>query len=189
MSLQAYTLYNPNTKRILGTGYSKDPNVEPDAGQAVVLGIYDPEVYQINNGVAEPLVRSTTEATAIVAHTRTHAKYLVNLEIGQERAKYITVIPGQDGVYKQKQTEAQLYMANNSVADVEIPHIVREVGITGPDKAAVAGVILGLADFWINKSAAFEEVRLEYRALLDAAATVSEIDTIMGNFRTALSTA
>jgi len=186
MTLQAYTLYDPVTKRVLGTGYSKDPDAEPDAGQAVILGTYPPDEYQIDNGVAEALVRTTGELTAIIDRARFHAKYLINLEVGQERAKYITVIPGQDGVYQQKQTEALAYQANNAIADVEIPHIVREVGITGPDKSTVAAIILGLADFWIGKSAAFEEVRLNHQALMDATTTVAEVDTALDNFRVAL---
>ena len=189
MSLIPYTLYDTATQRILGTGHSKDPSIEPGPGQAVLEGIYSPELYQVDAGVAVPLVRTPEEESGLLSKARAHAKYLVNLEVGQERAKYITVIPGQDGVYKQKQTEAELYQADNTIADIEIPHIVREVGITAPDKASVAAVILGLADYWIDKSAAFEEVRLNYQALMDSTTTVSEVDTTMEAFRTALATA
>lgn len=186
--MQPYTVYLLSTGKIQGTGYSKDPASEIDSTTGYILGIYSPEEYQIENGVAVTLVLTSAEQDKIFLKTRNHYKYLVNLDVGIARKKYITDIPGQENVYKQKESEALAYIANPNIAASSIPHISKEVGITAPDLASVAAVILGLADFFVAKSADIEELRITTISLIESATTVSELDTILENFYTNLST-
>jgi hypothetical protein len=107
---------------------------------------------------------------------RAAAKDRVDAAAEVYRLNFITAGAGQSMAYQEKYEEALAFLANPAIDEDEIPHIVAEVGITGPDKQAVAAVVIGMREMWKGLSAGIEHARLSAKAAIDVAATPAEID-------------
>lgn len=76
------------------------------------------------------------------------------------RGNFITKGSGQAMVYQQKKLEAEMFMANNEIADNAIPHIVAEAALNGYTKYQQAYIVLYMADQWKFISTVIESKRL-----------------------------
>lgn len=111
---------------------------------------------------------ATAKAAAIAA---------VNLRIGNQRAAYITVAPGQEMIYQRKEAEAREYLSflAEPATLTEFPLIAAEVGITAPTAAQVAQVWLNMAAAWVAVAAALETARMTQIGQIESAQSVEEI--------------
>lgn len=95
----------------------------------------------------------------------------IDVDAEAVRLGFITPGNGQAMAYQQKHEEARAYLADSSIDEALIPHIVAEVGITGPTKHHVAQIVANLRDHWAVVSARIEHARLAAKVAIDAAET------------------
>ena len=97
----------------------------------------------------------------------------IDQQAEQVRGLFITNTPSQPAVYLQKEAEAEAFMADQNIAPALIPNLVREAARTGETLFDVAVVILTQAQFWREKSAQIEDLRLGAKEQVRAATTVA----------------
>mgnify|MGYP000882675861 CR=1 FL=1 len=112
----------------------------------------------------------------------------VNETIGKARMQYITVIPGQDMLYKAKQEEATECLEEGVGAlAVNYPLLAAEIGITAPTLLDVAQVVVNMAFFWKATASNLEMLRLGTIQDLEGAVNRADIDVILSSFNVAVS--
>ena len=111
-----------------------------------------------------------------LAPLRTAAKARVDAEAEQARLVVITPGSGQAMVYAQKYEEAVAFLADPTLTPNEVPHIFREVGITGDDPWQVAQVVVNMRHQWQLVSSSIEGARLEAKKRIDEAHTPAAIE-------------
>lgn len=108
---------------------------------------------------------------------------IIDRAAGASRLEFITDVPGQNMVYKEKAEEAIAYMAiinaSGTPNDVDYPHIAAEVGISGIDMVAVATTFIAKAGEWKALSAFIEGQRVGAKQQISAAADEAAIRTII----------
>lgn len=92
------------------------------------------------------------------------------------RLNFITAGTGQMMTYQQKLIEARAKLANGSIADADIPHIVAEAEATGTTKTAVAQDIADRFEGWQVMSAAIEGRRMAAKKAIAEAETAAAIE-------------
>jgi hypothetical protein len=102
---------------------------------------------------------------------------------GETRARYISVIPGQEMIYLAKEAEASAFVAGEPG---DYPFLSAEVGETGETLDQVAQVVLNLAAGWRMIGANIEALRVRANAAVLAAETIAEIDAAFATFRTGI---
>ncbi|PZO64609.1 MAG: hypothetical protein DI498_11025 [Paracoccus denitrificans] len=122
----------------------------------------------------------------------------INAVRGEVRRKFITVLPGQDMVYLEKETEARSWLnARAALAagtgpepdPMDYPHITREAGITAPDPDSVAQIYLNMAWQFRQISSVIEGVALEFIAAVEACDTPSDAFDVSEAFPATLAAA
>lgn len=110
------------------------------------------------------------------------AERLAQIDFGAEgyRYQFITGGAGQVMTYEEKYQEAVAFLADEEIDEDEIPHIMAEIGITGADKASVAGVIVSTRQQWKVLSAQIEALRLGAKKAVGDAATVEAVQALPG---------
>lgn len=107
---------------------------------------------------------------------RDAAKAKIAKKVGEVRSLYLTVTPGQEMVYMEKERQADLYFADPLIDPEEIPEIVVEAERHGNSVFAAAQMIKGMAAFWRQTSPLIERKRLTANAAVDAAQTPASIE-------------
>lgn len=110
----------------------------------------------------------------------------INRVIGNVRGKYITIMPGQDMVYMQKEKEAIAFIKEyefDNPNEEDYPHLLSEVGITGDDCYQVAMIILNMAAYWRVKSSQIDGVKLSHIKQVEQCQSFDECENIMELFR------
>lgn len=127
-------------------------------------------------------------STDITEADRSTAMARVNDMVGRARALFITTAPGQDMTYLAKQAEAAAYLSSTPPpADLSaFPFIAAEIGITGADAAAVAGVFFAKAAEWASLGASFERLRMTASAAISAASDRTTLEAASSAFSTDL---
>lgn len=92
------------------------------------------------------------------------------------RMNFITPGFGQVMTYQQKLVEARDLLADTSIADIDIPHILSEASATGKPKLEVAQEIVATFDSWQMLSASIEGKRMAAKAAIAAAETVEAVN-------------
>ena len=87
-----------------------------------------------------------------------------------ERARWITLGAGQAMTYQAKAIEAAAISSDPSPDPAGYPLLAAEIGITAPDLAGVAAVVLAQHAAWTAAGAAIEAARLSGKADVTAAA-------------------
>jgi hypothetical protein len=93
------------------------------------------------------------------------------------RLQFITAGVGQSMAYQQKLEEARAKVANGSIADSEIPHIVVEAQATGMSKGDKAVEIIETFRGWQQVSAGIEGKRMAAKMAIAGAETAEAINT------------
>ncbi|OCP21888.1 MULTISPECIES: hypothetical protein [unclassified Ensifer] len=106
---------------------------------------------------------------------------------GVSRSSYITVAPGQEMVYTQKEKEAEMITADPSISPSLVPHLAAEAIMNGVNLLDQAAIVLSLAHGWRQVSVLIETTRLDIKARVGVATTPAAIDALVGEARTTLS--
>ncbi|MDB5846547.1 MAG: putative tail fiber assembly-like protein [Rhodoferax sp.] len=118
--------------------------------------------------------------------TRLAALNTIDLVAGAARLRYITDVPGQQGVYLQKAAEAEAFKAADFTGDVP-PYIEAEATATGQTPQDSAEKILAIAQSWSNTiSPAIERYRISGKAAVDAATDAAAVQDARNAAVTAL---
>lgn len=131
------------------------------------------------------LARSAASLAAELARVRDDARALVNGTVGDMRARFITVMVGQEMIYREKKAEAESYTATAPVYPLSLddyPFIAAEVGVTAPTAKDVAELWLAQAALWKTIGAQLETLRLSAIAAIAAAPTVAAVDAALSSF-------
>jgi hypothetical protein len=96
------------------------------------------------------------------------------------------VIPGQEMLYLKKEEEARRYLLDLYPDLNNYPLISGEIGITGATASDVANTWMYMSNQWSIIAATLEKVRLGTVAQLEAATSVTAINTALANFNLAL---
>ncbi|THD71402.1 hypothetical protein E7681_18030 [Thalassobius vesicularis] len=105
----------------------------------------------------------------------------INAAVDQARRRYITPIAGQDMIYREKQAEAERFLALDPVPDAEsldpgvFPFIAAESHATGQTPQEVAALFERLATEWRQLGAQMEALRIGAIARVRAAAGPADI--------------
>lgn len=100
---------------------------------------------------------------------RVAATARVDLSAGEVRKLFITDVPGQDMVYQQKLTEAEMVTADPAVPPAQVPHIASEAQLNGISLLDQAAIIVTMSHQWRQVSSVIEATRLAAKqAILDA---------------------
>ena len=91
------------------------------------------------------------------------------------RMQFITPGFGQVMTYQQKLVEARAVVADPSVDEAEIPHIVSEAAATGKTVEAVAQEVVVTFETWQQLSASIEGKRMAAKTAIQAAETAEAI--------------
>jgi len=116
--------------------------------------------------------------------TLTRVAKKATLEINQAsdhaRTHYVTSITGQDSIYGRKKEEAIAYLSASPEPTDLTPYrfLAKEVGLTAPTAYELAQLWLNMDDFWTQKAADLEEIRMTAIYALSDALTANEIETI-----------
>lgn len=105
---------------------------------------------------------------------------------GACRSSYITVAPGQEMVYTQKEKEAEMITANPEISSSQVPHLASEAVMNGVSLLDQAAIVLSLAHGWRQVSVLIETTRLDSKARVGVATTPAAIDVCVSEARTAL---
>lgn len=104
-----------------------------------------------------------------VQSCRAWAKQEIDQSAGQARARYLTVVAGQEATYTAKYLEANTYVAAGYPADLAVyPWIAAESVATGMSPTDTANRIKSTGDLWgIFKGPQIEGVRIAGKDALD----------------------
>jgi hypothetical protein len=91
------------------------------------------------------------------------------------RLQFLTPGSGQAMAYQQKLAEARAKLADPSIADAEIPHIISEAEATGMSKADKAAQIVATFEAWQQISAVVEGKRAAAKLAVEAAESAEAV--------------
>ncbi len=117
-----------------------------------------------------------------VAFARGQAIRLVNIDAGVSRSKFITVIPGQEMTYAEKEREALAYLANPLPVPADYPMLVAEATATGVTLPALAAEVVQVAEDWRLVGSEIEGIRRGAIVAVQQATTTAEVDAVTWHF-------
>ncbi len=115
------------------------------------------------------------------------AIFAINRAAGAARARYITVIPGQEMLYIQKEMEASAFIADPAPDMGAYPLITAEIGITAPTAYEVAQIYVNMAALLRHLAAAIEKMRLGAIAAIETASDAAAVEAARAAFLAQLS--
>jgi hypothetical protein len=138
-----------------------------------------PSRFSVFDYVNEIWVNSTDLET--VEKIRITAASELKQAVAEKRQMFITSLPGQGGIYREKRVEATQYLAADpEPADLsDYPFLLAETGITAPTAYELSQLWLNLNTLGIATAAGFEKVRMTAMYAFAEAESVNEIETIM----------
>ena len=134
-----------------------------------------------------PLAASTTPSPAqMLASVKIDAQRHVVKFSEEVRGHFVTKLPGQDMIYREKEVEAQRLLGDPTIPDSEVPFLAVEVGITAPSIQAVAQVIMATAAAWRLVGAQLEAARLGAGKAIKEATTPEAVQAAIPTFDAAI---
>lgn len=108
----------------------------------------------------------------------------VNRMIGHLRQGHITSLPGQEGIYLDKEREARAYLAESPEPAnlTDYPFLAAEAGITARTAYELAQVWVNMAAMWRRAGAALEGLRINAIAQIEAAEDEASLDAAVSSF-------
>lgn len=139
----------------------------------------DPARHGVSDGELVELTLLTPERRDVLLDEIRRAR-------GEARARFITVLPGQEMVYLEKRAEAEAFLAHPAPTPALFPMVFSEVGITAPTAAEVAAVWLNMSDLWRTASTVIEAATLKADGIVRAATLASEAEAAVAEMRATL---
>lgn len=132
-----------------------------------------PPIHRNNEAVAAAYMQ-------MLPKPRAEAAAAINKIRGEVRARFITVIPGQDMVYMEKERAARAWMAEFMTTGQEpnladYPAIEGEVGLTGDDAYQVAYIYIHMSEAWRRISPVIERISIKYLNLAERGMDIEAI--------------
>lgn len=137
--------------------------------------------YYRDNGSFRP----QAEQHILLETARIEARSEIDKAAGNARARYITTIPGQQEVYREKFDEAIDYLTNNDDSkypDEDYPLLLVETAIRGIDMRSFAEEIINLKKQWVKKMASIEDLRLSGKYGVESCETLTEINRLKSTY-------
>lgn len=150
----------------------------PPAGLYIEVADQDiePHQWRVENGVL------VAQDSLMLSDARERAITTINNIAGEVRARFITVIPGQEMLYMQKEQEAIAWLTATDPVLKQYPLIAAEVGITAPEPGQVAQVYVNMAAMLRQTAATLETLRLGAVAVVENATSVEMISAAVTRF-------
>lgn len=126
--------------------------------------------------------RTTASIATELAIAKASARANVNGVISDLRLLFITDLPGQSMIYKEKEDEAVRYKAAVMPNVSDYPWIEKEVGITAGTAEGVADVFIALAEAWRTVGSSLEQIRVRANTSIAAATSVAMVATATATF-------
>jgi len=190
-----FILYDSETGRIAMTGNAPASQIELQAQEypelTLMLGEANFRSQYIDDGqiVDMPAKPSATHVFDYVikewvegrtlAEARETAIKTLNKQIVLVRAKYITIIPGQESIYQAKEAEAVRYIADATPDVANYPLISAEIGITATTAYEIAQIWLYMSEQWRTIAATLEAIRLTAKDSVMNAVDVNGVDAVL----------
>jgi len=108
-----------------------------------------------------------------VIRTKTHER--IDLEAGEQRKRFITVVPGQEMVYQLKLEEARKVLEEKA-STKSVPHIAAEAKLAGRSLKQQAELVTAKAREWAEASARIELIRMCAKRKVEEASTPAELE-------------
>ncbi|WP_136685710.1 hypothetical protein [Falsirhodobacter xinxiangensis] len=126
--------------------------------------------------------RTPADLAAELEALRSEAIQQVNAVSGAIRARFITVIPGQEMLYLLKEREAVDWLAAEAPEIADYPLVAAEIGITADDADQVAQVYVNMAAMLRLTAAQLETLRLGAVVAIEGASDVGAIEAALAQF-------
>lgn len=130
-------------------------------------------------GAIADYVAPTVDMNAVKAA----AKHEINLLAGAARARFITIIPGQEMLYLEKKAEALRWLSAQSPDIADYPFLGAEVNITAATPNELANLWMQMAAQWAVAASIIEGMRMAYINNVNGAADVATIDAMLETYR------
>ena len=132
--------------------------------------------------------RTQADLDAYLITSRKNACDSINQYRGEVRSRYITICPGQEMVYLEKERQAQEWLntANGDIQD--FPAIAAEIGpgLTGNTATEVAQTYVAMADQFRILSAIIEAKSIKYLNMVGVETNTEILATLPVSFKTEL---
>lgn len=133
-------------------------------------------VYGMVNGIFGPAeIVAVTGPTVTTAEAKSVGVAQINTSAAAVRARYITILPGQEMIYLAKESEALRYLAEAPATLDGYPMLAGEIGITAPSAYELAQLWANMAVLWRGIAAQIEAIRLAGVYAVEAAADTAGI--------------
>lgn len=171
-------IFDPQTGQVTATMMGSIDMLRNTSWVEIPVGvdIREPSAWSVDLGTME-LVLSDLNPIKDSAITE------VNQIIGNIRKRFITDIPGQEMIYKTKESQAKEYLsANPEPSDLTgFRLLATEVSIRGITPYEAAQLIINLASIWEDVGGALEDIRLGSIMQIEAANNASDIQAIVND--------
>ena len=130
--------------------------------------------------LVSPKVLTPEQQAALLARAVATAQAQVDKAAGETRARYITVVPGQEATYILKEQQAREYVAalhsDAPPANASAwPLVMAEATATGADPSTAALAVIAQADAWMPLNAHIEQVRIGAKRAIESLSEIEEI--------------
>lgn len=130
--------------------------------------------------VVTPKVLTPEQQAALLARTVAAAHAQIDTAAGKTRARYITVVPGQEATYILKEQQSREYIAalesDNPPADASAwPLVLAEATATGAGPETAALAVIAQADAWMPLNAQIEQLRIGAKRAVESMSEIAEI--------------
>lgn len=119
------------------------------------------------------------QAARDLAACRSAAVAQINAAAAELRARYITVMPGQEMIYLAKEAEALRYLSAPPETLDDFPLLAAEIGLTAPDAHTLAQIWANMAGLWRSVAARIEAARLGAIYRIEAAETQAAVSAAL----------
>jgi hypothetical protein len=117
-----------------------------------------------------------------VEFAREQAINRVNRDAGISRSKFITVIPGQEMTYAEKEREALAFRSASSPVPADYPMLLAEATATGVTLGELAAEVVRVAEDWRLVGSEIEGIRRGAIVAVQQATTTAEVDAVTWRF-------
>lgn len=119
------------------------------------------------------------QAARDLAACRSAAVAQINAAAAELRARYVTVMPGQEIIYLAKEAEALRYLNAPPETLDDYPLLAAEIGLTAPDAHTLAQIWANMAGLWRSVAARIEAARLGAIYRIEAAETQAAVASVL----------
>lgn len=136
--------------------------------------------HQVPPGMA-PVLGDRWDGSAVIEDLtldRAEARRRIDETAEAVRLTWITPGSGQAAVYQRKADEARRWMAQGA-AGAPYPLLDASIGIEGPDRATIAGLVIAQETAWLGIAAQIEALRLTAKAAIGAVTTRADLHALM----------